>query len=192
MIVETPPAVSSLIAGHLLHGVDFKALYEHKDERGSFTEVFQQEWGTCLMPTQWSMVRSEANVFRGMHLHRRHDEYFSLIEGHCLVGLRDIRPGSPTCHQSALYELVGSDLKALVFPRGLLHGWYFFTPSIHIQAVSESFVHYGNNDNWGCHWSDPALELPWSISDPVVSDRANQFPSLNQLLTDLASDGFFR
>lgn len=191
MIVETRPTFSCLRDGQHLWGVDFQSLAEKQDERGSFTEIFQQEWGTCLTPSQWSMVRSDPNVFRGMHLHRRHDEYFCLIEGHCLVGLHDIRPDSPTRHQSALYELVGTDLKALIFPRGLLHGWYFFTPSVHVQAVSESYVHYGHDDNWGCHWNDSDLNLDWGVSDPLLSDRASQFPPLHQLLTNLTSDGFF-
>ncbi|QJW88756.1 dTDP-4-dehydrorhamnose 3,5-epimerase family protein [Spirosoma taeanense] len=191
MITETrPDLLSSLIAGKPLDGVAFKALTEHTDARGSFTEIFRDSWGTCLTPAQWSLVRSEPNVFRGMHLHRRHDEYFSLIEGHCLIGLRDIRPDSPTYNQSALYELTGTDPKVLVFPRGLLHGWYFFIPSIHVQAVSEDYAHYSHDDNWGCHWSDPELELPWGISDPVLSDRASQFPPLRQLLKNLATPGF--
>ncbi|CCH54429.1 Spore coat polysaccharide biosynthesis protein spsL [Fibrisoma limi BUZ 3] len=187
MIVEIHPSSPGLSAGQPLAGVDCKSLTEHQDQRGSFTEVFQQYWSTCLTPTQWSLVRSEPNVFRGMHLHQRHDEYFCLIEGHCLVGLYDARPDSPTRNQWALYELFGTDLKAIVFPRGLLHGWYFFTPSVHLQAVSESFVDYGHDDNHGCRWDDPDLGITWGITDPILSDRANSFPPLRHLLADLAN-----
>lgn len=181
---------SSQIDGALLHQVRLVSLDEHKDSRGSFTEIFQDHWGTVLKPVQWSAVKSEANVFRGMHFHVRHDEYFCLIQGHCLLGLRDLRPDSPTQHQSALFELFGEDLAALVFPVGMLHGWYFFTPSIHVQSVSEAYPDYGADDNWRCRWDDPELELDWGIENPILSDLAANAPSLKSLIGSLTVNGY--
>ena len=177
---------SSQIAGTDLHQVRLISLTEHKDLRGSFTEIFQENWGSVLKPVQWSVIKSEANVFRGMHYHQRHDEYFCLIEGHCLVGLRDLRPNSPTQHQSALFELHGNNPSALIFPKGLLHGWYFHTTSLHIQSVSEAYEDYGPDDNWRCRWDDPELELPWGIKNtPILTDLASNAPSLSNLLSSL-------
>lgn len=176
---------SAQIAGSQLHQVQLVSLQEHKDYRGSFTEIFQDYWGTVLKPVQWSMVKSEANVFRGMHFHLRHDEYFCLIDGHCQLGLRDLRPDFPTRNQSALFELYGEDPAALVFPRGMLHGWHFYTPSIHIQSVSEAYTDYGHDDNWRCAWDDPELELPWSIENPMLTEAAANAPSLRTLLDAL-------
>ena len=39
---------SSQIDGVLLHQVRLVSLDEHKDSRGSFTEIFQDHWGTVL------------------------------------------------------------------------------------------------------------------------------------------------
>ncbi|MFD2932557.1 dTDP-4-dehydrorhamnose 3,5-epimerase family protein [Spirosoma flavum] len=177
---------SKQIAGLALKDVELKEMTETCDQRGSFTETFADHWGSGIAPTQWSMVRSEAHVLRGLHIHQRHDEYFSLIQGHCLVGLHDVRPTSPTYLQYALYELFGTDLKAVIFPAGLLHGWYFYTPSIHLQAVSESYNNYANDDNLGCRWDDPALDIPWGISNPILSERAARFPPLSELLVTSA------
>ncbi len=182
----TPP-VSGLIAGTQLNAVELRPLNEARDERGTFTETFADQWGMGIAPTQWSLVRSESHVLRGLHIHQRHDEYFCLIQGHCLVGLYDARSTSPTYQQSALYELAGTDLKALIFPAGLLHGWYFYTPSTHIQAVSECYAEYAHDDNLGCRWDDPALNIPWGISDPILSERAASFPPLSALLTASAN-----
>jgi dTDP-4-dehydrorhamnose 3,5-epimerase len=182
---------SKLIAGVTLEGVDLKTMNEERDQRGSFTETFATHWGAGITPTQWSMVRSEAHVLRGLHVHQRHDEYFSLIDGHCLVGLYDIRPESSTYRQYGLYELFGYDLKAVIFPTGLLHGWYFYVPSIHLQAVSESYVDYAHDDNFGCRWDDPALGIPWGITDPILSERATSFPPLADLLVTSASDATY-
>lgn len=177
---------SRLVAGREIDGVAFRHLEMRRDHRGIFTEVFQTYWGTCLEPVQWSVVHSHARVFRGMHLHRRHAEYFSALRGRATVGLRDIRPWSPTRGMSAMYELSGDHLACLTFPLGVLHGWYFHEDTMHLQAVSEAYVDYGQDDNWGCVWSDPALEISWPITgEPIITKRAGDFPTLNALLESL-------
>jgi dTDP-4-dehydrorhamnose 3,5-epimerase len=180
------PAASRLVAGTTIDGVALRRLNMHPDHRGCFTEVFQQSWDTCITPVQWSVVQSHARVFRGVHLHRRHDEYFSVLQGRATVGLRDIRPWSPTRDCWVMYELSGADLACVTFPVGVLHGWCFHEDTLHLQAVSEAYVDYGKDDNWGCVWSDPALEIPWPIiGEPIVTQRASDFPTLGALLDAL-------
>lgn len=176
---------SKLIAGSPIYGVELRKITEHKDYRGSFSEVFQDHWGTCMDPVQWSVVKSEQGVFRGMHLHRRHDEYFSLLSGHCLVGLKDIRPGSPTEGVYSLFELHEDDMAAVIFPSGLLHGWYYFRPSLHLQAVSEAYKDYHPDDNWGVYWDAPDLEIPWPMSEVTLSPRAADFRTEAELVAAL-------
>jgi dTDP-4-dehydrorhamnose 3,5-epimerase len=171
-----------LKSGTLIDGVDLRGLDMHRDSRGHFTEVFRHSWKTAISPTQWSVVESVAGTLRGMHLHRRHDEYFLVLQGHSSVGLKDVRPGSPTEGAWALYDLHGDELACLSFPRGILHGWYFHEPSLHLQAVSEDYGAYGEDDNLGCHWSDPELGIPWPAEPLVVAERANSFPGLEELL----------
>jgi dTDP-4-dehydrorhamnose 3,5-epimerase len=85
-----------------------------------------------------------------------------------------------------MYELTGADLGCLTFPSGILHGWYFHTDALHLQAVSESYAQYADDDNWGCIWSDPALEIPWPFGgQPIVARRAAEFPPLGTLLAQL-------
>ncbi len=176
---------SRLVAGGAIEGVEFRPLKMNRDKRGCFTEVFQEYWGTCIKPVQWSLVHSAANVFRGVHLHRRHDEYFAPVSGRVTVGLRDLRPWSSTRNAWAMYELNGDDLACLTFPIGILHGWYFHESTTHLQSVSESYLDYGKDDNWGCHWSDPAIEIPWPCEDPILAPRAQDFPTLGQLVEAL-------
>jgi dTDP-4-dehydrorhamnose 3,5-epimerase len=177
--------VSKLVNGTPLAGSTFKLLDEHRDPRGSFTEVFQKSWNTCIEPVQWSVVESEARVFRGLHLHLRHDEYFSLMKGHCYVGLKDIRPDSSTYMDWSLYEFFEDSKAILTFETGILHGWYFTMPSIHLQAVSESYLDYGQDDNWGCLWNDPDLGIEWPFSDALLSERAQNFDRLEVLMQKL-------
>jgi dTDP-4-dehydrorhamnose 3,5-epimerase len=132
-------------------------------------------------------VHSRPGVFRGMHFHRRHDEYFALLTGKAAVGLRDLRPWSPTYGAHALFEVTGDRPSCIVFPRGLLHGWYFHEDSLHLQAVSESYSDYAAEDNLGCHWSDPGIGIDWPFTEAIVAPRAAGFSSLRTLEKSLCS-----
>jgi dTDP-4-dehydrorhamnose 3,5-epimerase len=185
--------VSPLIAGRMIDGVELRELASHKDGRGDFSEFFSTGWDGAVSPAQWSVVTSVPGVLRGMHLHRRHDEGFLLLRGRAHVGLRDIRPGSPTEGVSSLFEFSADPLVYLTFPRGIVHGWTFPAPSIHLQSVSETYGAYGGDDNLGCHWSDPALDIPWPKRPTVVAPRAKAFGSLGELIADtLRIDPGFR
>ncbi len=177
-----------LRAGKLPHGVVARDLTRNRDERGSFTEIFCASWEIGIEPTQWSLVRSRAGVLRGMHVHRRHDEYFLLVDGRCCVGLHDIRPHSPTRGQGCLLEFSGGGDRFVCFPRGVVHGWYYFEPSVHFQAISEEYSYYYADDNFGCRWDDPALEILWPEQPTTISDRARNFPTLAALVKQVYPD----
>jgi dTDP-4-dehydrorhamnose 3,5-epimerase len=186
--VRSTDASSKLCAGGLIEGADFRLLQMNADSRGVFTEIYSQDWQSYSPPKQWSVVHSKAGVFRGMHLHLRHDECFALISGRAFVGLLDIRPHSPTNGVRSLYELSATQLACLMFPRGVLHGWYLAEDSCHLQGVSETWRNYRFTDNRGCHWSDPELGIPWPMTTAVISENASAFPSLHELLRQLKAD----
>jgi dTDP-4-dehydrorhamnose 3,5-epimerase len=173
----TNAAVTTLPAGTLL-----RQLEAHADERGAFTELYRLEWGTGVTPVQWNAVRSEAGALRGVHVHIRHDDYLTVPYGHAVVGLRDLRRGSPTEGLSALVELDGDRPAALEIPHGVLHGFYFPEPSLHVYAVSE---YWDPSDELGCHWADPELEIPWPAESARISERDAQAQPLRALLDQL-------
>lgn len=173
---DTVIARETAIAGVVLH-----PLAVNPDERGSFTEFFCDSWGLPIAPRQWSVVTSRARALRGMHLHLNHDELLTVLKGRATVGLHDLRKASPTSGRSATIALDGASPACLVFPRGVLHGWYFHQDSIHVQAVSEEYAIYHPHDNLGCHWADPALNIPWPDRAPIISARAAGLPRLADL-----------
>ena len=171
---------SGLSAGGEIDGTQLVRLCVNKDHRGSFTEVLQRHWEPEFDFVQFSIVSSEANVMRGCHLHWEHDEYFCLLSGSAYVGLRDERPGSKTRNVWSLYSLHEDDMAALIFPRGLVHGWYFPEPSMHLQGVTESYKDYGSYDNHRIHWLDPDLEIPWPSKKATMTDLASGAMSLKE------------
>jgi dTDP-4-dehydrorhamnose 3,5-epimerase len=171
-----------LKSGRELHGVFHISLQVHCDARGAFTEYFKSSWGSCIAPEQWAIVHSENAVVRGAHLHLRHDEYFSIVQGVAYVGLYDLRSDSPTRDCHALYRLDAKSPSALIFPPGIVHAWCFPEgPAVHLQAVSEEYESYGPDDNHGCIWNDPDLGIQWPEFAPIVSERAAGFPTLAEL-----------
>ncbi|MEM9300546.1 MAG: dTDP-4-dehydrorhamnose 3,5-epimerase family protein [Pseudomonadota bacterium] len=170
------------VQGTLPEGTVIRDLDAHVDPRGAFTEVYADQWELPIVPEQWSIVRSTARVLRGMHVHWQHDEYFMVLAGRAMVGLHDIRPNSPTHGRGCLIDLRPETPSCLAFPRGILHGWYFPVPTLHLQGVSEAHSSYHPHDNQGCHFGDPALDIPWPDQAPILSQRAAGFPSLAELL----------
>jgi dTDP-4-dehydrorhamnose 3,5-epimerase len=164
-----------------IDGVVVRSLAKTEDSRGSFTEIFYDTWKLPVQPRQWSVVHSRRGTLRGMYVHRRHDEYITLLSGRCHVGLFDLRRGSRTEYQSMLIELGANAPACVAFPRGILHGWYFAEDSVHLQAGSETFAEYGQDDNQGCSWSDPELNIAWPDTPVLVSEGARNFSSLSAL-----------
>ena len=106
-------------------GVERIHLESHADAGGVSTQVFHREWRLGIHPVQWNAVQSEANVLRGVHVHVVHEDYFVLLKGQTLLGLRDLRPGAPTEGNTAMLDLQFEQLQAVRIPPGVAHGFYF-------------------------------------------------------------------
>lgn len=159
-------------------GVELHGLEPHADARGVFTELFRDSWGLPVAPAQWNVVRSESNVFRGVHAHWRHLDYLTVVAGRATIGLHDLREGSPTEGLGTTVELAPEQPAALVIPTGVAHGFYFAEPSLHVYAVSHE---WDPADELGCRWDDPELRISWPCTAPLLSDRDRELGPLSGL-----------
>jgi dTDP-4-dehydrorhamnose 3,5-epimerase len=166
----------------LPEGVSLFALKMNRDSRGIFTEVYRESWLGSIRPLQWSLVSSDGNVLRGVHVHRKHSDYLIHIRGNALLALRDLRKGSPTEGLVSLLEATESRLEALLIPPGVAHGFYFREPSTQILAVTE---YWNPADEVGCHYADPALKIPWPSNAPILSERDRSLPPLSEILDQI-------
>ena len=164
-------------------GVRLASLTSHRDDRGSFCEIYRREWETGVEPIQWNVVESNAGVLRGVHVHVRHSDYLTVVAGRASIGLRDLRAGSPSEGLTAVVELQGRERQGISIPAGVAHGFLFHEPSVHVYAVT----HYWDmSDELGCHWADPELAIPWPFQPKHVSDRDAGAGSLAELMEALA------
>jgi len=159
-------------------GVELQQLEPHADERGVFTELFRDSWGLDVAPAQWNVVRSDANVLRGVHAHWRHADYLTVVAGRASIGLHDLREDSPTEGLGTVVELAGEAPQGLSIPPGVAHGFYFHEPSLHVYAVSHE---WDPADELGCRWDDPELRISWPCSAPLLSERDRSLGRLSEL-----------
>ncbi|HEX7058284.1 MAG TPA: dTDP-4-dehydrorhamnose 3,5-epimerase [Solirubrobacterales bacterium] len=172
------------VSGVLPHDLRLSPLVPHRDDRGTFLELYREEWQTGVDPVQWNAVDTETGVLRGVHVHPRHDDYLTIVRGRATVGVRDLREGSPSEGAAACVELSGERPTAISIPHGVAHGFFFHQPSTHIYAVS----HYWDPaDELGCRWDDRNLEIPWPQHEAQISQRDAALPSLDVLLDQLRS-----
>jgi dTDP-4-dehydrorhamnose 3,5-epimerase len=161
-----------------ISGVELVELTTHPDSRGSLTEVFRRQWYDKTDFLQWNLVNSLANTLRGVHVHVKHSDLLTCTMGHVLVGLHDIRDGSPTRGESTFVQLSARQMSALLVPPGVAHGFYFQAEASMLYAVSE---YWSLNDELGCLWNDPELRLAWPAETPILSDRDRQAGSAEEM-----------
>lgn len=184
MTIDAIPTARSVLAEEITipAGVALRALKTHADTRGTFTEVFREEWGLGAPALQWNIVQSRANVLRGVHAHRLHADYLTIAAGEMILGLHDLRPRSPTYRVSRLLRLQADDLHIVAIPVGVAHGFYFAEPATTLYAVSHYF---DGSDEVGCRWDAPELGFAWPCDDPLLSERDRTAGSYAEMISVL-------
>jgi dTDP-4-dehydrorhamnose 3,5-epimerase len=152
------------------------------DARGWFSEVYRQEWLPGGRPmVQSNLSSSRAGVLRGLHFHRRQADYWWVPSGTILVGLYDLRSGSPT-------EGVGTEVplssegevqQGLYIPKGVAHGFLAETDVLMHYLVDE---YHTGEDEFGVAWDDPDAGIRWGTTDPILSERDQSNPKLAEVL----------
>src|SRR5262245_21518690 len=165
-----------------IEGAHVISLTLHPDERGYFTETFRRSWvpGMDEM-VQANLSRSGPGVLRGLHFHRRQADYWLVVEGSALVGLYDLRKGSPTEGTKAEVPLAAEDHRCLYIPRGVAHGFHT-AGGILLQYLVDRY--YSGEDEFGVAWDDPQIAIDWSTTDPVLSERDRSNPTLAEVLPE--------
>ena len=169
-----------------LPGVWRRSLTAHADERGSFTELWRASWSEGLPSgASWAQVaqanvsRSASGVLRGLHFHRRQDDFWVALEGRAFVGLVDLRPlleGGDRPEVETL-ELATGD--ALYIPEGVAHGFYAPEPLTLVYLVTNE---YDETDEHGFAWNDELAGVPWPTTSPILSERDVSNPSLPEAI----------
>ena len=159
-----------------------------EDERGAFMEVYHAERytidGLAERFVQDNLSRSRCGVVRGLHFQRRHPQgkLIQVVRGEVYDVAVDLRPGSPTFGQHFGIELSDTNHRQLWVPPGFAHG--FCVLSNWADVLYKCTDVYYPGDEGGLRWNDPALEIEWPVSDPVLSEKDQHHPPLAALGPD--------
>ena len=156
------------------------------DRRGSFVKTFHEGFFRanglrCDWREEYYSV-SVRHVLRGIHFQKPPQDHAKLV--YCLAGsvldvVVDLRKDSSTYGQVASFELSAAKANSLYLPSGLAHGFLSLSEQAIMQYKVTS-VHSPEHDA-GILWN--SIGFDWPVTDPVISDRDRQHPSLRDFVS---------
>ena len=146
------------------------------DERGFFLETFQtfryqQEAGIDLAFVQDNHSRSARGVLRGLHFQktRPQGKLVRVVRGEVYDVAVDIRNESPTFGEWEGVILSEDNKKQFWVPPGFAHGFVVLSDIADFEYKCTDY--YDPSDEGSILWSDPDLNIPWPIANPVLSTK---------------------
>jgi dTDP-4-dehydrorhamnose 3,5-epimerase len=167
-------------------GVWLLEIEPHIDDRGFFARTACAEeflkWG---LPTQYPQSSVSFNTakgtLRGMHLQIAPSKEAKLVrctQGKVFDVVLDLRPASPSFHQSIGVELSAENRFSLAIPEGCAHGFITLVDASEVLYMM-SEPHQPNLAR-GVRWNDPAFGISWPIPPTVISDRDATYPDFTE------------
>ena len=155
------------------------------DDRGFFFESFRadryRETGIDADFVQDNHSRSTRGTIRALHFqhHPGQPKLVRVARGRVWDVVVDIRRRSPTFGEWESFELDDERNVQLYVPVGFAHG--FCVLSGEADFVYKVGSYYDPAVESGIAWDDPALAIPWPVTEPNVSPRDRANPTLNQI-----------
>lgn len=148
------------------------------DSRGHFVKTFQrdvfQQFGISIDFAEEFYTVSTQRILRGLHFQTPPFELSKLVycvEGEILDAIVDLRLGSPTFGQHALFRLTSRQANMLFIRPGIAHGYYVTSPrAIVMYKVT---ANYSPEHDTGILWN--SVPISWPDKTPVLSKRDQGF-----------------
>jgi dTDP-4-dehydrorhamnose 3,5-epimerase len=157
----------------------------HRDARGYFLETFHAtKYAAAGIPVEFvqdNYSASAANTLRGLHMQVRRPQgkLVRVVVGEVWDVAVDVRRGSPSFGRWTAERLSADNFRQLYIPPGCAHGFCVMSAVAHIEYKCTEL--YDPLDEVGIAWDDPALAIPWPVSDPIMSERDRSHRRMNQL-----------
>jgi dTDP-4-dehydrorhamnose 3,5-epimerase len=168
-----------------LPGVVFIEPPSYSDHRGFFMETYhKKEYETAGLKkffVQDNLSHSQQNVLRGLHYQLRHPQgkLIYVISGEIYDVAVDIRKGSPTHCQWEGVNLSADNKKQIYIPEGFAHGFVVLSETAYVAYKCTAL--YAPGDEYGIFWDDPAIGIEWPMDKPILSDKDNRNPKINEI-----------
>jgi dTDP-4-dehydrorhamnose 3,5-epimerase len=158
----------------------------HEDNRGSFRRTFcANEFAANGLTATFAQCSISENrlrgTVRGFHLQIAPHEEAKLVQ--CIAGrlfdvALDLRPGSPTYGRFHASELSADSGRMLYIPEGCAHAFQCLEDHTAVLYCMSSSYEPGSAR--GVRWNDPAIGVPWPITDAVIlSEKDRTLPTVD-------------
>ncbi len=157
------------------------------DERGFFREPFRRNEFEEALGYSWVHVQenhafSKKNVLRGIHV-APWDKLIYVPYGRVLSVIVDLRPDSPTFKEHLALE-IGDNNRAKVFiPQGLGNSYLILSDEAVYEYQVNAYFEPGVEK--GIAWNEPELNISWPIQSPLLSEKDQQNPTLQEFLKEV-------
>jgi dTDP-4-dehydrorhamnose 3,5-epimerase len=153
------------------------------DNRGFFVETYKKSEfianGIKEEFVQDNHSSSTKGVLRGLHYQKNPKAQGKLIRctrGEIFdVGV-DIRKGSPTFGKWCGVILSEENRDMLYVPAGFAHGFAVLSEKAEVQYKTTE--EYSSENDRGIRWNDPHIGIEWDIRNPIISDKDDAQPFL--------------
>ena len=160
---------------------------QYKDDRGYFSESFNQEdYLKVGLPVVWpqdNVSNSNEWVLRGLHIQRKRPQgkLVRCIKGSVWDVCLDLRPESPTFMKWHGQLLNGG--ASMYCPAGTAHGFLAMVPRSIVYYKCTTL--YDKDSDGGISPLDPELKIPWPIGGTMImSEKDKGLPTMKQWLED--------
>jgi dTDP-4-dehydrorhamnose 3,5-epimerase len=161
----------------------------HRDERGSFVEVYNRRDLAAVGITAEFIqdnvsISTRAGTIRGLHFQIEPSPVAKLVRvvrGAILDVVVDLRAGSPTFGGAVKIEISEASGDQVFVPVGYAHG--FCTLEANTEVAYKASGHWSPETDRGLRWDDPDLGITWPVdpADAIVSEKDLGYPILADL-----------
>lgn len=160
-----------------------KGVYEiipelFEDERGNFTEIYQEEaYKAAGIPCRFvqdNVAFSMGGVLRGLHFQKKfpQDKLIWVLDGEIYDVAVDIRKNSENFGKWYGCILSAQNRKQLFIPGGFAHGYMVLSPSARVFYKCSERFHPEDED--GIFWNDPEIGIQWpdcTAAERILSEK---------------------
>ena len=164
------------------------------DERGWFAETYKRSDFSRHIPFEFlqdNHSRSTARgILRGLHFQNEPAAQGKLVR--CVTGeifdvAVDIRKGSPTYSKWVSTTLSAENCRMIWVPPGFAHG--VLTMSDIAEIVYKVTGEYSQPHDRTIKWNDETIGIKWPVTNPILSRKDAEAPSLKEVDNNLAWKG---
>ena len=155
------------------------------DERGYFKELFQikkyADFGLNLPFMQDNYSYSKHGVVRGLHFQKKHPQgkLVCCLSGSIYDVIVDFNLNSPNYGKYIGIEISDKNHRQVWIPPGYAHGFCVLSnDACFLYKCTDIYI---PNDEGGILWNDPDIDIKWPLSNPLVSKKDSNLPTLKQL-----------